>query len=254
VRGAKGEDVELVKTIAVFAITGITILIFVPLGCCIFLISLLGLKRPMSMVLYKIAQLWARVLIALTGCRMTVEGRENIPKRGGFCFVANHVGIFDIMLALGYAGRPFGFIAKKELAYIPGLNIWILLLGGLFIDRKQPRKALATITRGISHIKSGGGMLIFPEGTRSRGQGIGPFLPGALKLAVQSGAVIVPVAITGSYEVFEKNYRVGAVPVSLSFLPPLQTSQMPPEDRKHILAGHIHDLIAETLEKHKTKL
>jgi 1-acyl-sn-glycerol-3-phosphate acyltransferase len=241
--------VELVKTAAVFAVTGITILVFVPLGCIVFLISLLGLKKPMSMVLYKVAQVWARVLIVLTGCRMTVEGRENIPKKGGFCFVANHVGIFDIMLALGYAGRPFGFIAKKELSYIPGINIWILLLGGLFIDRKKPRKALATIGRGKRHISSGGGMLIFPEGTRSRGQGIGAFLPGAFKLATQS--VIVPVAITGSYEVFEKHYRVNAVPVFLSFLPPLQTSQMPPEDRKKILAGRVHDLIAEALERHK---
>jgi 1-acyl-sn-glycerol-3-phosphate acyltransferase len=241
--------VEFVKTAAAFVITGITIIVFIPLGCLVFLISLFGLKKPMSMVLYKIAQVWARGLIALTGCRMIVEGRENIPKKGGICFVANHVGIFDTVLALGYAGRPFGFIAKKELAYIPGINIWILLLGGLFIDRKKPRKALATINRGTRHISSGGGMLIFPEGTRSRGQGIGPFLPGAFKLATQS--VIVPVAITGSYEVFEKKHRISAVPVSLSFLPPLQTSQIPPEDRKRILAGHVHDLIAETLEKHK---
>jgi 1-acyl-sn-glycerol-3-phosphate acyltransferase len=241
--------VKLVKTAVLFAITGITVIVFIPLGCLVFLINLFGLKGPMSMILYKVAQVWARVLIALTGCRMTVEGRENIPKKGGFCFVANHVGIFDIILALGYAGRPFGFIAKKELAYIPGINIWILLLGGLFIDRKKPRKALATISRGIRHINSGGGMLIFPEGTRSRGQGIGPFLPGAFKLATQS--VIVPMAITGSYEVFEKNYRVNAVPVFLSFLPPLQTSQMPPEDRKQILAGRVHDLIAEVLERHK---
>jgi 1-acyl-sn-glycerol-3-phosphate acyltransferase len=243
------KKVELVKTAVVFAITGIAVIVFILLGCLTFLISLFGLKKPMSMVLYKIAQIWARVIIVLTGCRMIVEGRENIPKKGGCCFVANHVGIFDIMLALGYAGRPFGFIAKKELAYIPGINIGILLLGGLFIDRKKPQKALATISKGIKYISSGGGMLIFPEGTRSRGQGIGPFLPGAFKLAAQS--VIVPVAITGSYEVFEKNRRVNAVPVFLSFLPPLQTSQMPPEDRKRFLAGRVHDLIAEALEKHK---
>ncbi|MDR2049517.1 MAG: 1-acyl-sn-glycerol-3-phosphate acyltransferase [Treponema sp.] len=243
---------ELIKTAAVFAVTGITIVVFIPVGICAFLISLFGLKKPMSMILYKIAQMWARGIIKLTGCRMIVEGTENIPKQDGFCFVANHVGIFDIILALAYAGRPFGFIAKKELLYIPGLNVWILLLGGLFIDRKQPRKALATINRGIKHIKSGGGMLIFPEGTRSRGQGLGPFLPGALKLATQSGAITVPVAITGSYEVFEKNYRVNAVPVYLSFLPPLRISELPPEDRKQILAGRIHDRIAEVLEKHKS--
>jgi 1-acyl-sn-glycerol-3-phosphate acyltransferase len=242
---------EAIKTAAVFAVTGFTAIVFIPLGCCAFVAGLFGLKRPMSVFLYKVGQIWAQALIGLTGCRMTVEGLENIPKKGGCCFVANHVGIFDIMLALAYAGRPFGFIAKKELGYIPGINIWILLLGGLFIDRKRPRKALATINRGVNSLKSGGGMLIFPEGTRSRGRGLGPFLPGAFRLAAQSGAVIVPVAITGSYEVFEKNHRVNAVPVFLSFLPPLETGAMPPEEKKQNLAGHVRGLIAEALERHK---
>ncbi|MDR0402868.1 MAG: 1-acyl-sn-glycerol-3-phosphate acyltransferase [Treponema sp.] len=240
---------KFIKTAAAFAVTGIAVVIFIPLGCLAFLISLFGLRKPMGLVLYRIAQLWARTVIVFTGCSMTVEGREHIPKSGGVCFVANHVGIFDIILALAYAGRPFGFIAKKELAYVPGINIWILLLGGLFIDRKQPRKALATINRGIAQIASGGGMLIFPEGTRSRGRGLAPFLPGALKLAADS--VIVPVAITGSYEVFEKTRLVNAVPVFVSFLPPLETSGIPPEGRKQILAGRIHDLIAEALERHR---
>jgi 1-acyl-sn-glycerol-3-phosphate acyltransferase len=164
--------------------------------------------------------------------------------------VSNHVGIFDIILALAYAGRPFGFIAKKELAFIPGIDIWILLLGGLFIDRKRPRKAVKTIASGIKRIKAGGGMLIFPEGTRSRGRGLGAFLPGALKLATQSDACIIPLAITGSSEVFEKNYRVNAVPVYVSFLPPIQSSSLPPEYRKQLLSERIHAAIGVELERH----
>lgn len=243
---------ELVKTAVVFGITAVSMLVLAPFGCAALLLSFCGLKKAMNFIIYKTIQVWARGMICLTGCRMTVSGLENIPKKGAFCFVSNHVGIFDIVLALAYAGRPFGFIAKKELLLVPGLNLWIVLLGGLFINRKKPRKAIATIAAGVRRIRAGGGMLIFPEGTRSRGRGLGAFLPGAFKLATQSGALIVPAAITGSYEVFEKRYRVNAAPVSLSFLPVIRPEELPPEDRKQILSQRIHDRIAAELERHNS--
>jgi 1-acyl-sn-glycerol-3-phosphate acyltransferase len=235
-----------IKTAACFIVTAAAVVLFIFPVCLLLLVnlfSLFALRRFGSFVMYKLAQSWARLIIIITGCPMTVKGRENIPPKGGVCFVANHVGIFDIILALAYAGRPFGFIAKKELLLIPGINFWILLLGGLFIDRRHPRKALRTINRGVKHIQAGDGMLIFPEGTRSRDKGLGPFHPGALKLATQSGAAIVPLAIAGSYEVFEKNHLINAVPVFVSFLPPVQPGEFPPENRKQFLAGNIHHRI-----------
>jgi 1-acyl-sn-glycerol-3-phosphate acyltransferase len=237
----------LVKTIAVFAVTGVTMFLYIPAALALFVVRCAGIKKPMALVLYRLAQFWARTLILLTGCSMTVTGREHIPQKGGVCFVSNHVGIFDIILALAYAGRPFGFIAKKELLLVPGINIWIYLLGGLFIDRKKPKSALKTINLGVRRIKAGAGMLIFPEGTRSKGRGLGPFHPGSLKLASQSEALIVPVAITGSYDVFEKTRRIHAVPVSVTFLSPVNPAELPPADRKIILAEKLRAAIARTL-------
>jgi 1-acyl-sn-glycerol-3-phosphate acyltransferase len=235
----------LVKTVAVFVVTGFSMVLLIPIAIVLFAGSLLTIKKPMPVILYRLAQWWARTLIFLTGCSMTVTGREHIPPKGGLCFVSNHVGIFDIILALAYAGRPFGFIAKKELLLVPGINLWIYLLGGLFIDRKNPRSALKTITLGVQRLKAGGGMLIFPEGTRSKG--LGPFHPGSLKLASQSEALIVPVAITGTYDVFEKTHQIRAVPVSISFLPPVNPAELPPADRKIILAEKLHTSIARAL-------
>jgi 1-acyl-sn-glycerol-3-phosphate acyltransferase len=141
-----------------------------------------------------------------------------------------------------------GFIAKRELLYIPVLNLWIAMIGGLFIDRKNPRKALKTINKGIKHIKGGGAMIIFPEGTRSRGRGLQPFHPGSFKLATQAETVIVPVALSGTYEIFERNYRVNPVPVRISYCKPVNTADIPPGDRKQILADQIHDMIKGELE------
>ena len=246
---SKGVLVALLKTIAAFAITIFTILIFTPFGFVFFVLSFLGLRKPMSWPTYKIAQGWARCIIFITGCTMEVEGRENIPSRGSVCFVSNHVGLFDIVLALAYAGRPFGFVAKKELLFLPFINMWISMLGGLYIDRKNIRKAVKTINLGIEKLQNGWNMLIFPEGTRSKGRGLLPFRSGAVKLATNSLAPIVPIAITGSYDVFEKDYRVHAAMIRMVFCPVIKTAEMSSDDRRHKLADQVRSVIEAALNK-----
>ena len=237
----------MLKTIMAFAATVITIILFTPFGLILFVLSFLGIKRAVSWITYRIAQGWARIIIVITGCTMEVEGRENIPHSGGVCFVSNHVGIFDVILALSYAGRPFGFVAKKELLLVPFINLWIYILGGLFIDRKNIRKAIQTINLGIKKLQNGWSMLIFPEGTRSKGRGLLPFRSGAVKLATNSLAPIVPIAITGSYDVFEKDYRVHGVPIRMVFCPAIYTADMSSEDRRHQLAGQVRGVIENAL-------
>jgi 1-acyl-sn-glycerol-3-phosphate acyltransferase len=238
---------SLLRTVIIFTVVIIAMILLIPMGILAFIPSLVGFKKLMSVWIYRIARGWARMLIKITGCTLTVSGRENIPVTGGVCFVSNHGSIFDILLHLAYVGRPFGFIAKKELVFVPMLNIWIFLLGGLFIDRKNIRNAVKTINKGIEHIKAGGAMIIFPEGHRSRGQGLLPFHPGSLKLATQAGAPIIPAAIAGSYDVFEKTMRVRAVPVKVVYEKPILTADIPPADRKQVLADRIRDVIAATL-------
>ena len=236
------------RTIIGFGFTIIVMLCFVPFGFCAFLLGFLGLKKQMSWFTYGIAMFWASCIIKVTGCSMTVEGRENIPKTGGVCFVSNHVGIFDTVLALAYIGRPFGFIAKKELIFLPFINMWIHILGGLFIDRKKIRKAVKTINNGIKKIQRGASMLIFPEGTRSKGRGVLPFKSGAIKLATSSLATIVPIAISGSYDVFEIDFRVHPAPVRIVFCPPVITADMSAEERKQKLADNLRSIIEEALD------
>ncbi len=102
--------------------------------------------------------------------------------------------------------------------------------------------------KGIRRIKNGGGMIIFPEGTRSKGRGLLPFRSGSFKLATQAGAVIIPMAISGSYDVFEKTGLVRKVPISMVFGEPISTAEIPPEERKQILSDRVHGIIEEALK------
>jgi 1-acyl-sn-glycerol-3-phosphate acyltransferase len=238
---------RFLKTAAVFTYAGLSMIILTPLGLIAVLITALGFQKLMSAWVYRIARGWSLILIKLTGCPVTVSGREFIPKKGGLCFVSNHGSIFDIVILLAYAGRPIGFVAKKELSRIPLVNIWILLIGGIFIDRNSPRRALRSIAAGAARIKSGGAIIIFPEGSRSRGRGLLPFRPGAFKLATLSGAPIVPVAIEGSYEVFEKTRSVLAHPVRVSFCEPVHTTDLPADERRSVLPEQVRAVIASAL-------
>jgi len=233
----------MIKTVLLFAYVAVAVFGLLPVGIMALVLSFLGLRKPMTLLIYRIAQGWALLLIKMIGCPVTVAGKENIPRSGGVCFVSNHGSIFDIVLLLAYCGRPIGFIAKKELLLIPFLNMWIFLIGGQFIDRNKIRSALRTINKGVARIKAGGGMIIFPEGHRSRGRGLLPFHPGSLKLATQAEAPIVPVAIAGSYDVFEKQNRVVPAPVKVSFCKPIYTAELPSADRKIILSDNIYSVI-----------
>ena len=237
----------MIKTILGFGYLVFAMLFLLPFAVASFVFYLLGFRKLMRTAIYRLAQIWARTLVPIAVTKITATGKENIPKKGGVCFVSNHSGFFDIVLLLAFCGRPFGFIAKKELLLVPFLNMWIYMLGGHFIDRSNVRKAVRTINKGIKSIKAGGGMLIFPEGHRSKGRGLLPFHPGSLKLATQADATIVPVAIEGSYDVYEKNKRVVSSVVKIAFLPPIETANLPPEGKKQVLCDRIYSAIKAEL-------
>jgi 1-acyl-sn-glycerol-3-phosphate acyltransferase len=234
-------------TFFAFVLFSVAALSVVPFGV-IFFICGFPFPRAAKWITYRIAQCWALLVIKLIGCRITVKGREYVPKTGPVCIASNHCGIFDIILLLAYLGRPFGFVAKIELAFLPVINIWILLLGGQFINRKNIRGSIKTINKGGAKIRSGGAMLIFPEGTRSKGRGLLPFKAGSLKLATESGAPIVPAAIAGSYEVFEQKRLIQKTAASLTFCPPIATKGLPQEERRQVLADRVRSSIASALE------
>ena len=239
----------MIRTILTLIYVSLSFVVLFPFGLIAMFFYFLGLKKIMTYAIYKLAQGWALSIIIVTGCTVKVTGKENVPKKGGVCFVANHTGFFDIVLIFASCGRPVGFIAKKELSYIPFLNCWIYMVGGQFIDRSSARKALRSINKGVERIKSGGGMIIFPEGHRSKGRGLLPFHPGSLKLATMANAPIVPAVLEGSYNVFEKNYRVNSTELKVTFCEPIDTASLSPEDRKVVLSDRIYSVINERLSK-----
>mgnify|MGYP000300225167 FL=1 len=151
---------------------------------------------------------WAfRVILFICGTKVTVIGEENVPKDQAVLYIGNHRSYFDILV--GYTTVPglLGFVAKKEMLKIPLLSQWMVQVNCLFMDRQNVKEGLKTILTGIEKVKQGISIWIFPEGTRNRNEDILELLPfkeGSLKIAEKSGCPIIPVAMTGTAEVFEK--------------------------------------------------
>lgn len=177
-----------------------------------------------------------RVMLKVAGVRITVEGRENIPRDMAVLYVGNHRSYFDILV--GYVMVPglVGFVAKKEMERIPLLSTWMKLVNCLFLDRVNLKEGLKTILAGIAQVKRGVSVWIFPEGTRNTKADpldMMAFKEGSLKIAEKSGCPVIPVALTGTAEVFELQFpRMRPSNVTITFGEPFLMKELPPEVKK----------------------
>ena len=169
-------------------------------------------------------------LIKLSDSTVNVHGLENIPE-GPVLFVSNHQSNMDIAIICGFIDKPKGFIAKKELKKLPLINKWITLAGSIYLDRENPRKSMEGILEGIKTLKNGHSLVVFPEGTRSRGDKMGKFKSGSFKLATKSKVPIVPLTIDGTYRVMEAN-KILIKPSNINFYvhKPIYTDKLSKEE------------------------
>ena len=180
---------------------------------------------------------WSRGILKVTGVTLTVEGLENIPKEGPCVFVGNHRSYYDIPLLLASLDKPHGILAKEELEKIPLLNRWMKLLGCVFVQRDDLRASVRALNDATAIVESGRSFVIFPEGTRYKGEegGVGEFKSGAFRIAVKTGAPVVPVALTGARALFENNgNRCHPGRVRICILPPIQTAGMSKAEQKQL--------------------
>jgi 1-acyl-sn-glycerol-3-phosphate acyltransferase len=236
----------MVKTVFLFSYLGVYLVlnsVILPFWCVFFLLGLRGARRG---ILNFSAQVWARHFLFLVGVRVVVEGRENVPAHGRVCIISNHESVFDILVLIAHSGMTPGFVAKRELAFIPMLNFWMFMLHCVFIDRGSVRKSFRAIERGVRALARGNPLVIFPEGTRRKTGGIGEFRPGSFRLATRAQALILPVTLVNTAGVFEKTGRFQAQTVRLVIHKPVFTVGLSDSEK----AGLVERVREEILSAH----
>ena len=197
---------------------------------------------------------WALATIGkICGVRLTVIGKENIPKDQAVLYVCNHRSYFDIIL--GYSLMPglTGYISKDNLEKVPLLNIWMKRLYCLFLNRTDIKQGVKTILTAIEYVKQGISICIFPEGTRNKGEegSLLEFKEGSFKIANKTGCPVVPMAISNSAEVIYKHMpKVTPCHVIIEYGEPIYPKELPKEQKK-ALPEITRSRIQAMLDKHE---
>lgn len=137
--------------------------------------------------------------------RMTISGREHLPKSGAFVLAPVHRSYVDTPIAGCVTLRRLRFMGKQEMWKNRQAGWVFSALGGFPVhrgtaDREAMRRATAVL-------EAGEGLVLFPEGERKDGPVVQPLYDGAVYIAVKAGVPIVPVGIGGSARVMPRKAK-----------------------------------------------
>jgi 1-acyl-sn-glycerol-3-phosphate acyltransferase len=205
-------------------------------------------------VLYRAAELTVSPVLRAY-FRPSATGQHNVPRTGPAIIAANHLSAADEVFTPITAGRQVVYFAKSEYFTAPGLRgkltAWVFTEFGLVpVDRANPRAAAGTIDVGVSLLSQGKVLGIYPEGTRSPDGRLHKFRTGIARLALRSGAPVVPVGIVGSDRVLaEGEQRWHRAPVEVHYGPPLDFSGRTEDERSSRVLREVTETVREAVQK-----
>jgi len=181
-----------------------------------------GLREP----LLRLGK-WAMSLApGILGIEIHVSGLETIDRKAKYIFMSNHLSFLDGPLLFLLIPQSVRVILKKQVFRIPVVGQGMRFVGFVPVDRKRARGGKRSIGQAASLMREKAySYLIFPEGTRTRDGRPQPFRRGGFFLALESGAAIAPITISGTYELMPRGAmfaKRGAIDVL--FHPPVPTA------------------------------
>lgn len=187
--------------------------------------------------------------------RPEITGAEHVPSTGPVILAANHESFADEFLIPLGARRQVFYFAKAEYFTAPGLRGRAMAaffhgMGQVPVARTDTRSAAAVIDVGMQVLSEGKALGIFPEGTRSPDGRLYKFRTGVARLALRSGAPVVPVALVGSRDVLPPDSKwPRRAPVALRFGAPLCFGARAAQERSARVLREVTEQIRQAIQK-----
>lgn len=184
----------------------------------------------------------------LAGIKIIVTGSENIPQKSNIIIMGNHIAAMDPLIFIYTFVNPFVILAKHSLLRVPFVNLILIVMGAIFVNRKSIRSAAIAEAKAIKVMREGRSIGIFPEGTRNRGGDTKVFKKGAIKMALKTGTSILPVTLYNTNNFFIKNIIFNSgVSIYIHVHPLIDVLKLS-EYEKDNLTSIIRDQIVKKLE------
>lgn len=192
-----------------------------------------------------IAHLWARTLLLLSLSSVTVEGLENLPA-GTAVYAANHLSYMDTPVLFAKLPFQFRILAKQGLWKIPFIGWYLNRSGQVPVDANSPRSLVASLNRGVTTLKHGMPLMLFPEGGRTSDGRLQPMMSGCAYMAIKAHVPLVPVTLIGTYELLPIHvYALHPRPLKIVIGKPISTDGLTSRDAD-TLTKQLCDVITET--------
>lgn len=192
----------------------------VPWGIMMLIVSIFVRGNPMYWLAVGWLQLAVQGARVLLGIRVRVSGYENLPigETSPAILLVKHQSTLETFLIPTLMPHPLAFVFKKELLYLPFFGWAMARLDMIHIDRSQRNEAFAkVVAQGKRLLARGVWIIMFPEGTRIPRGEKGAYKTGGTRLAVETGAPVIPIAVTSAKVWPRKAFikRPGIVDVSI---------------------------------------
>lgn len=135
--------------------------------------------------------------------KIEISGREKIISGTPYVIIANHQSMLDILI-LNCIRYRYRWISKIENSRIPVLGWYLKMAKYITINRGNSESKEIMLGKSVESLRKGISIIIFPEGTRSPDNEIGPFKLGAFQMALMSDKPILPVVVDGTGKVLPK--------------------------------------------------
>ncbi|OQB26180.1 MAG: 1-acyl-sn-glycerol-3-phosphate acyltransferase [Chloroflexi bacterium ADurb.Bin180] len=147
--------------------------------------------------------------------RVELAGTENVPRQGGFIAMMNHIYFIDPVLVASLAPRFIVIMSKIENYRSPLAGLFVRAYGTFAVHRGE--LDMGAIRTSLQVLEQGHGLLMAPEGTRSRSHTLQEGKDGLAWLATRSGVPVVPVALSGHEKLWTNARRLRRTPFRITF-------------------------------------
>ncbi|TRZ96177.1 1-acyl-sn-glycerol-3-phosphate acyltransferase [bacterium] len=155
-------------------------------------------------MVHDISRFIAFILIKIL-FRLKVKGIENIPKKGAFILASNHVSYLDPPVVGVSCPRRLSYMARDTLFLQPLFAWWLRKVGVFPVKRNSAD--ISAFKESLRRLAQGGGLLIFPEGTRQKNGVLGSAEPGVGFLVAKTNLPVIPVFVKGTEKILPKDAK-----------------------------------------------